>query len=155
MKLKGVIFEDFVNYKKPCMTLEFPYCTFKCGNEICQNSYLANAPNIDVNINSLIERYCGNNITSAVCFQGLEPFDSFNDLLTFITNFREKSNDDIVIYTGYYEEEIHCMLTDLKKYDNIIIKFGRYLTNRNNKFDLLLGVTLSSDNQYAKRIEDI
>ena len=155
MKLKGVIFEDFVNYKRPCMTLEFPYCTFKCGNTLCQNSFLANAPNIDVDIDSLIERYCGNTITSAVCFQGLEPFDSFTDLLSFVTKFREKCNDDIVIYTGYYEDEISNMLTYLKKYDNIIIKFGRYLTNQNNRFEPLLGITLVSNNQYAKRIEDI
>ena len=47
------------------------------------------------------------------------------------------------------------MLTYLKKYDNIIIKFGRYLTNQKSKFEPLLGVTLVSDNQYAKRIEDI
>ena len=58
MVLKGVIFEDFVNYKKPCMTLEFPCCTFKCGNTLCQNSFLANTPNIDIDIDSLIERYC-------------------------------------------------------------------------------------------------
>ena len=67
----------------------------------------------------------------------------------------DKVNDDIIIYTGYYQEEISDMLTYLKKYDNIIIKFGRYLTNQKSKFEPLLGVTLVSDNQYAKRIEDI
>ena len=116
---------------------------------------LLNAVILYVKIVFLIERYCRNAITSAVCFQGLEPFDSFTDLLSFITKFREKSNDDIIIYTGYYQEEISDMLTYLKKYDNIIIKFGRYLTNQKSKFEQLLGVTLVSDNQYAKRIEDI
>ena len=32
MILKGIIDEDFVNYKVPCMVLEFPYCDFKCGS---------------------------------------------------------------------------------------------------------------------------
>ena len=33
MKIKGLISEDFVNYKKPAMTIMFPYCTFKCGTD--------------------------------------------------------------------------------------------------------------------------
>ena len=33
MILKGLIEEDFCNYKKPTMTLMFPYCSFKCDNE--------------------------------------------------------------------------------------------------------------------------
>ena len=48
IELKGVIFEDFVNYKKPCMTLMFPKCNFKCEREceeaFCQNSELAAVP---------------------------------------------------------------------------------------------------------------
>ena len=50
MKLKGIIFEDFINYKKPSMILEFPYCDFKCdkecGEQVCQNSTHAFDPNI-------------------------------------------------------------------------------------------------------------
>ena len=33
MIVKGIITEDFVNYKEPCMTIEFPYCDFKCDRE--------------------------------------------------------------------------------------------------------------------------
>lgn len=48
IKLKGIIFEDFVNYKKPCMTLMFPKCNFKCDKEngtiLCQNKGLAAVP---------------------------------------------------------------------------------------------------------------
>ena len=44
MILKGLIDEDFVNYKKPAMVLEFPYCSFKCdkecGRQVCQNIYM-------------------------------------------------------------------------------------------------------------------
>ena len=46
MVIKGIIDEDFVNYKKPSMTIEFPYCSFKCdkecGQQVCQNSALVN-----------------------------------------------------------------------------------------------------------------
>jgi len=33
MIIKGLIDEDFVNYKKPSMTIMMPYCTFKCDKE--------------------------------------------------------------------------------------------------------------------------
>lgn len=37
--LKGLVEEDFINYKKPSMFLIFPYCSFKCdeecGRDIC------------------------------------------------------------------------------------------------------------------------
>ena len=33
MKIKGLMTEDFVNYKKVSMTIIFPYCTFKCGKD--------------------------------------------------------------------------------------------------------------------------
>ena len=41
MKIKDVVFEDFVNYKDPSMFIIFPTCTFKCdrecGRAVCQN----------------------------------------------------------------------------------------------------------------------
>ena len=38
---------------------------------------------------------------------------------------------------------------------NIIIKFGRFIPNRPSRYDEVLGVELASDNQFAKRIEDL
>ena len=61
-------------------------------------------------------------------------------------------NDDVVIYTGYYPDEIKDALDVLKGFKNIIIKFGRYIPNRQSRYDEILGVTLASDNQYAERI---
>ena len=159
MIVKGVIFEDFVNYKKPCMTIEFPKCSFKCdhecGMEVCQNSALPTYPNIEVDIDKLVKRYVHNPITHAVVMQGLEPFDSWNELYQFIDILRHKykNNDDIVIYTGYKENEITEYTTVLSSdFDNIIIKFGRFIPNSNSIFDDILGVTLASDNQYAMKI---
>ena len=154
MKLVGIIDEDFINYKKTCMTLEFPYCTFKCdreyGQPVCQNSTLANAPIIDIATEKIINRYLNNNISEAVCFQGLEPFDSWNELYDFVSKFRAKCKDDIVIYTGYKEEEIFDKVILLRQYENIIIKFGRFIPGQEKHYDEILGVELASDNQYGK-----
>lgn len=155
LELKGIIFEDFINYKKPSMVLEFPYCSFKCGSEWCQNYLLSQIPPITVDNNTIIERYLSNPITEAIIMQGLEPFDSAENLFYFINDFRQQSDDDIVIYTGYEPDEILVYLLSLTHFKNIIIKFGRYIPNDESYFNELLGVTLASKNQYAKRIEDI
>lgn len=158
MKIKGLIDEDFVNYKKPAMIIEFPYCTFKCdkecGQPICQNSSLIKEPNIKIDYDNLITRYLKNPITEAIIFQGLEPFDSIADVTNLILLFRRKYNclDDIVIYTGYKEEEIKTFIKYCQQFENIIIKFGRYIPNQKPHFDEVLGVNLSSDNQYAKKL---
>lgn len=159
MKIKSLIDEDFVNYKKPSMFIGFSYCTFKCdkeaGCQVCQNSDLATAPIINISTEEIIERYMNNPITEAVIMGGLEPFDQFDELIDFISKFRARSNDDIVIYTGYYQEEIWTQLLMLNNFSNIIIKFGRFIPNRPHKFDELLQVELASDNQYAEKLDNI
>ena len=152
MKIKGLISEDFVNYKKTAMTIMFPYCTFKCGTEYCQNSPLSKAEDIEMDISNIVIRYLNNPITESVVMQGLEPFDSWNDLIEFVKQLRESTDDDIVIYTGYYKEEIIDKVEILRKYKNIIIKYGRFLYNDKPIFDDILGITLASSNQYAERI---
>ena len=156
MKIKGLIDEDIVNYKKISMILEFPYCSFKCdkefGKPVCQNSALAEAEKIDIDILSLINRYINNPITRSIVCQGLEPVDSWEDLLLLITEFRKRSDDDFVIYTGYKEDEIKDKIEILKQFPNIIIKFGRYIPNQKPHHDDILGVDLASDNQYAIKI---
>lgn len=156
LKLKNVIDTDIVNYKKISMVLEFPYCTFKCdkeaGTQVCQNCVLAESPTLEINEIDLINNYLNNPITEAIVCMGLEPIDSFEELLNFIGKFREVSNDDIVIYTGYYSAEIESKIKKLKEYNNIIVKFGRFIPNRESKFDNILGVTLASNNQYSERI---
>ena len=152
MIIKRLIDEDLTNYKVPSMTIAFPSCTFKCGKEYCQNSSLAQSPNIDVSIPSIIKRYLDNPITSAVTCQGLEPFDSYNDLLSFVKQFRQQCSDDIVIYTGYYKDEISDKIIELQQYSNIIIKFGRFIPNQTKHHDDILDVDLISNNQYAERI---
>ena len=152
MKIKGLISEDFVNYKKTAMTIMFPYCTFKCGTEYCQNSPLSKAEDIEMDISDIVIRYLNNPITESVVMQGLEPFDSWNDLIEFVKQLRESTDDDIVIYTGYYKEEIADKISLLSRYKNIVIKYGRFTPNQEKHYDEVLGVWLASNNQYAERI---
>ena len=153
MKIKGLISEDFVNYKKPAMTIMFPHCNgFKCGAEYCQNSPLSKAEDIEMDVSNIVIRYLNNPITESVVMQGLEPFDSWDDLIEFVKQLRESTDDDIVIYTGYYKEEIADKIALLSKYKNIIIKYGRYIPDQKKHYDEVLEVYLASSNQYAERI---
>ena len=150
--LKGIIDEDFVNYKVPSMALMFPRCSFKCGKEYCQNSSVANEKDITVGVKTICNRYFNNDITEAIVFQGLEPLDSFDDVIMLITYLRTGSDDDIVIYTGYNKNEIEEKIEQLKQFKNIIVKYGRFVPNQKEHFDEVLGVYLISDNQYAEKI---
>jgi len=158
MIIKGIIDEDFVNYKKPAMVIEFPYCDFKCdkecGKSICQNSSLVNEPNIEISFNNICSRYLFNPITEALIFQGLEPLDSPSDVYNLIFTLRKRFNcyDDIVIYTGYNRDEIIPLISKLRLFKNIIIKYGRYIPDQESHYDEVLGVNLASDNQYAERL---
>ena len=160
MEIKGIIHEDFVNYKVCSMTIAMPYCTFKCdkecGSNVCQNSKLAKDPTLDIPAAKIIEQYLYNPLSHAIVFQGLEPFDSYNDLYYFIyaLRFVFKNNDPVVIYTGYNKDEILSKIEDLRKFNNIIIKFGRYIPNQKPHYDEILGVNLASDNQYAEVITE-
>lgn len=148
--------EDFTNYKKPSMYIAFPSCTFKCerecGQKICQNSSLVQSKTLEVGVKSIVNKYINNTITSAIVIGGLEPFDSKEDLFILISYFRVSTQDDIVIYTGYKEEEIKNQLQYLRAYRNIIVKFGRFIPNQQPHYDDVLGVMLASDNQYAERV---
>ena len=154
MKIKGLNDTDFVNYKKASMFIAFSKCSFKCGQNICQNFELTKEPTLEVLPSTLIDLYKNNPITSAIVCGGLEPFDTWDDLKEFIEKFRVVSKDDIVIYTGYNEDEIEDKLKILQQYDNIIIKFGRFIPNQSPHKDELLGVDLASDNQYARCLNE-
>lgn len=57
-----------------------------------------------------------------------------------------------VIYTGYYPDEIQSELERLRKHKFIIVKFGRFIPDKQHRHDDVLGIELSSDNQYAEQI---
>jgi len=159
MKLKGIVVEDFVNYSKPSLFLISSICDWKCCRElgidisICQNQPMVTQPTKDINTEDIYKAYINNDITKAIVIGGLEPMLQFNELYDIITYFRSKgTTDPFIIYTGYYPNEIKTELEALKCFNNIIVKFGRYIPNRPSKYDEVLGITLVSDNQYAEVI---
>lgn len=156
MLVKGIITEDFVNYKEPCMTVEFPFCNFKCdkenGTQLCQNYSLQFDNNIDISYERIAELYTSNDITKAIVFQGLEPYFDRKVLYELIDVLRNKTDDPIIIYTGFTEDELNNDIPILKFFRNIIVKFGRYRPNNKPHYDEILGVNLASDNQYAKKL---
>ena len=162
MKLKGIVQEDFSNYKEPSMFLSTCYCDWKCCLEqgfdtsVCQNYGLNNACIQEIDDNAIIKAYMNNPITKAIVFGGLEPYQQLTEIIEFIEKFRKVSNDYVIIYTGFNEEEHQGkeLVKKLVPLKNIIIKFGRYIPNQHPHLDSVLGVGLASDNQYAKILLD-
>lgn len=146
-----------MNYKEPAMFVAFPYCSFKCerdcGIKCCQNSALARAANIEIPAERIVEIYKKNsNLSKALVFGGLEPLDSFGDVVDLIVEFRKDFQDPIIIYTGYTEDEAAAYIKALTEFPNIIVKFGRFVPDQPPHVDELLGVRLMNPEQYAKKI---
>ena len=160
MIIKTIVDEDFVNYKVPSMYIGTAFCDGKCCREagiplsVCQNYAWRSSATIAMVDDIIIQRYLSNDITKALCFAGLEPFEQFGELLDLVSKLRTEyhCNDTVVIYTGYNLTEIASKVAALKKFDNIVIKFGRYIPNQPKHFDEVLGVYLASGNQYAEKI---
>lgn len=159
MKIKQLLDEDFVNYKKASMFIGTSICNWKCCTEqglnksICQNSLLANSETVDISTDVIFRRYIENPISTAVVIGGLEPILQIDEVLELIHTFRVNDcSDEFVIYTGYDYSEIPDEIEKLKKYDNIIMKFGRYIPGEERHFDDILGIYLASSNQYGERI---
>lgn len=160
MVIRTIVDEDFVQYKEPCMYIASAFCNGKCCKEanlplsVCLNDAWRETATIDMTDEAIIERYLSNNITSAICFAGLEPFEQYEQIFNLIFKFRTEyhCNDTVIIYTGYYAEEIKEQIEALKRFKNIIVKFGRFIPDNPGRYDDVLGVYLASDNQYAERI---
>lgn len=158
MRLKFIKPEDFVNYRKCSMFLGTCFCDWKCCHEanvsesVCHNREWGSNPIRDIDDSEIVSKYLANGLTSAVVIGGLEPMLQFDELTKFIDALRERSDDDVVIYTGYYPDEIADKIDALKKFRNVIVKFGRYVPNKQPRYDDVLGVTLASNNQYAEKI---
>lgn len=158
MRIKDIQDENFQDYAKTSMFIATCRCSWKCcfdvgaDTSLCQNSATAKLPTIDLADYKIVDRYMSNPITHAIVIGGLEPIDQFDELVDLIRAFREKTDDDIVIYSGYYKNEIEDKIEVLSHYKNIIVKFGRYVPNKEKVFDNVLGVYLANEEQHAERI---
>ncbi len=160
MTINILVDEDFLNYTTPTMYIGTAFCDGKCCKEanipisICQNDEWRSAQIINIPDDTIIQRYLMNDITKAICFAGLEPFQQYDEMFNFIKKLRTDYNcdDTIVIYTGFNKEEIESQVRILSQFKNIIIKYGRYVPDQKRHLDDVLGVYLASDNQYAEVI---
>lgn len=154
--IKGIVEEDFTQYKECSMVVMFPNCSFKCeleaGCKMCQNSELVNSKNIKVSTQRIIDRFMNNPISKALVLSGLEPFDSYADMINLIQDFRKQCANRIVIYSGYTKDELSDRIPILHDLGDVVIKYGRYIPNQCRHFDECLGVHLASDNQYAENV---
>lgn len=162
MLLTSIIDEDVTNYKKCAMFIGTSKCDGKCWKELdlppdtCQNDALNHCSElIDVSREQIIDRYLSNPLTEAIVFGGLEPLMEPNEIFNFLDTLRNKYHcvDDVVIYSGYYPEEVQFFTEKIKaNYINVIVKFGRYVPGKSDRYDEVLGVRLISDNQFAIKI---
>lgn len=157
MMVSSIVIEDFVNYRKPGLFIGASSCDFKCCKEgglpvsVCQNHNLAHSCR-DIPTKELIKLFRMNPITEAIIFGGLEPFLQIYDIIDVVKELRSIDDSDVVIYTGYYPDEVAKELDMLSSFPNIIVKFGRYLPGQTPHMDNVLGVELASDNQFAMKI---
>lgn len=159
MRVKAIETERYQDYKLPSLFIASCFCNFKCCTELgidaggCQNSPLANFPIKRIPDETIYMLYVSNPITKAVVIGGMEPLVQIDEVEKLIKVFRTHGDDSpFVIYTGYYPEEIEDELSRLRRFTNIVVKFGRFIPDRPHRFDDVLGVELSSDNQFAQQI---
>lgn len=160
MRVKFIEDEDFTNYKVPAMFIGTISCGGKCcleagiPLEVCQNDGWRKSAPVEIPDEELCKRYLNNPITSAMIFGGLEPMEQIKEVVGLIETLRRKykCGDAVVIYTGYYPNEIKPEISALSQLRNIVVKYGRFIPNSRHRFDEVLGVELSSENQYAERI---
>ncbi len=156
MRVKNIIWEDTVYYCKPSLFIGTAACSFKCGRGNCQNKELVDAPDIEISEGAIIQKYLDNPITEAIVLGGLEPLDQMTDVSDFCSMLNDRGiTDDLVIYTGYTEEEAKEKVRYLRKlnckYRDLVVKYGRFIPDSDPVMDSILGVVLVSDNQYAMR----
>lgn len=158
MKIKWKRCLSTQNYKKQSLFLGCCYCDWKCCRENnlpesnCWNNELYKLRIRDVPNWKLFNLY-NQYDNKAIVIGGFEPFLQFDEIKSLIVYFRNNGcNDEFVIYTGYYAKEIADKIEELKQYGNIIIKFGRFIPNSKGHYEPLLGIKLSSPNQYAEKI---
>ena len=157
IRLKDVA-EVFQDYKKPALFLSVCFCDWKCCKEagipvtVCQNHSVINQVNHELSFSSLL-KMVQSSYTDAVLFAGLEPFEQADEVIQCIEYLRANGvQKDIVIYTGYYPEEIDPDTISRLASCDIIMKCGRFVPNSSPRFDEVLGITLVSDNQYGVRL---
>lgn len=158
MHLKNIV-DEFSGYyyKDPYMLLVAPTCTWKCNG--CKHAHLSLLETKDYPDDIILKRFNTNPRTKAIVIGGLEPFDSEDELHSFIFSarkfFEPGDRPVLVISTGYYLDELKkshhwCWIeSEIVQYGNAIIKCGRSELGEKPFFNPILGVYLDGINQYV------
>lgn len=159
MKVLKIVDERLSDYRMPMLMLVATSCDWKCSKDahfpatLCQNHQWKDVEAFDVTPQNVYAAFVKNPITCGLLFGGLEPFLQFDEMLDVIRYFRQQTiAAPIVIYTGYREDEVADKIAILSNFQNLIVKFGRFIPRQVPHMDPVLGVKLASDNQYAKII---
>lgn len=154
IRLKDAV-EVFQDYKKSALLFSTCYCDWKCCHEagvdidICQNQKVSQQREVTLPFESILKKV-NQSFTDAVIFGGLEPILQADEVVQCIEYLRKHGvKKDIVVYTGYYLEEIDPETLAYLALNDCILKCGRFIPDRKPKFDAVLGITLASDNQYG------
>ncbi len=146
MLIKELIVEDFNSYMYPTTTVRLP-----SGDP-------DEVPLFPMPDNGIIELFVYNNKTKALVIKNFAPLNSssFDEIIELLRKLRVeyKQKDSLfILYTDYDKKDIEDKLLALRSYVGpVIVKFGQYDPTYPPKMDSVLGIMLSSSNQYAERI---
>lgn len=146
MLIKELIVEDFNSYMYPTTTVRLP-----SGDP-------DEVPIFPMPDNGIIELFVYNDKTRALVIKNFAPLNSssFDEIIELLRKLRVeyKQKDSLfILYTDYDKKDIEDKLLALRSYVGpVIVKFGQYDPTYPPKMDSVLGIMLSSSNQYAERI---
>lgn len=141
--------ETITDYRKSTLYLCGYICTLGCKD--CFHNELKKNHPTTLSIEKLFTDYISTTSCDAILFSGLNWLEQIEELFVLIHYIRSNHiNKDIVIYTGYDKHEISDKIAMLSKFDNIIIKYGRFDATLPPRYDDVLGITLASSNQWAE-----
>lgn len=146
-------------YKEPSFLIPIGItCSWKCENCI-NKKHVFEYSYPEFTINEIISQYQKNILTYTIIMAGFEPFDNYVNFMDLVEAIRVSGiNDMIVVYTGYDIVDFRSnflllnIFQELTHFDNIIIKFGRYIEGLEKVWNEELGIWLASANQYTVRI---
>lgn len=145
MIVKEFIIEDFNSYQYPSSTIIFP-------------NNAADQPILDIPDKGIIETSIYNRKAKALVVKNLTPINDgyFEDVLELLRKLRveyHKTDFMFILYTDYNKEDIQDKIYEMRAYVGpVIVKFGKHDPALPPKWDSVLGIPLSSSNQYAERI---
>lgn len=116
----------------------FQGCSKRCENCISPEFQLLNGGTTYA-VEEIVNSICDKQEIDGLTISGGEPFDQPEGLLKLIMTYKEKFNDDILIFTGYALDELHekksFVIEEILRNIAVLID-GRYMDDKNNGIGL-------------------